>query len=321
MKAIQSIFTRFLLGIICISFMFIFSCSKDATQPSVSVGLGIMKATIGGTTYNLSISKIYSKGSGDSLSYWIVGTDSIHTVTIAFKDIQSIQVTNYPCGSLSDGKGGYVYAFYEVSNNSSSYNCDGISSSGNIKILSSSSSSLTGTFSLNTMNTDDTTQILKITGEFNGAVYPAEGIDLPILPNTMNSIIGTGDNAQKYNFITIAGVTTFGEKTTLNITGTLNDKNVYKTIIIQFVNFQPEIGIQYTTGIQDKDSSKYITLTYVEGSKSFVADSTNSGIVKIYKKTIDNVQGTFSFIGKNINNPQQKVAISQGEFSAKIKQY
>ena len=306
--------------------MFVVSCSKDVSKPSVNVGAGKMKAVIGGTTYDLTISKILTKGSGDSLSYLIIGTDSIHTVTIVFKDIPSIEATDYPCGFLSAGKGGYVYAIYEASNNDSSYNCDGIGSSGNIKIVSISSSAMTGSFSLDAMNTEDTTQIMKITGEFNGDVYPVDGIDLPIGIGKMTVEV---NGVAFYNsFMTESGVTTLGETTTLNITGTSSDG---QSIIFLFDNFLPEIGIEYSTGFQGKSITKKLTARYVKESKfSYVANSSNPeanfGKVKIFKKTGDimkygNIQGTFSFVAQSIDDPTLKVTVRNGMFSAKIKDY
>ena len=288
------------------------SCSKN-DSPSVSAESGKIKITINGKNKTFDISEIKIIGTGDTVSYAIIGSDSLHSLTIVLKDIVDIKAITYPCGPLSDMKGGSVFANYDTL-----YNCDGKQSTGYVKIISISKTDIKGSFNFNAISNDDSTQKIAIVGEFNGPFIPSTGQDLAITAGKMIAEV----NGIAYDFHAVAGSSSLGGRKVFNITGTLNDG---QSLIFQFVNFEPKVNKEYYTGRQYKDSAQiYLSATFVKDSKNiFVEDSTKGGKIKIYKYVKGkNIQGTFSFAAKSQVEAQSSIlTVRNGIFSATIKDY
>jgi hypothetical protein len=293
----------------------IVSCSKESS-PGISTEPGVMKISDDGIARTFEIYKVSKIGSGDTVSYIITGSDSLHVLTIVLKDIVGIKAINYPCGPVSDMKGGSVFANYDTL-----YNCDGKETAGNVKILSISTTDIKGSFTFLAKNVNDTTKTKLLTGEFNGPLVPIVGTDLPITIGKMMAEV----NNELLDFKAAAGLTTLGNKKIFNITGTLSNG---RSLMYQFYNFQPRANKEYFTGPQYKsiDSSHvFLSVTYVKDVNNvYVEDYAKTGKIKIYKYDIanNNIQGTFSFRAPNTDKTKgDTVYVQQGIFSAKIKQY
>jgi hypothetical protein len=316
---------KFNIATIPLFFIFYFfvlltvSCSKD-NSTTVGVTSGKMAVTIDGSSYNLTLAIISKEVHGDTTSIILEGASSDSSKIIGFyiKEIVGLKARMYYCGLVSDGTGGFIQSEYVSSANDTSYVCDGMGSKGSVTIVTYSDKVISGKFQFDAVSLDDSTKVKKISGEFNGAfVANPTAVDLPIPIGSMYATVDNND----VTFNVIAGKVDITNLSKIFITGTASNN---RSIVIEFDNFEPKINVDYRCGVIDASANSSVTATFVkDATNSYLSDGkdSTSGVVKLYKFTDNNIQGTFSFTGKNIANHSLKETLANGMFNSRIKPY
>lgn len=293
--------------------LLIFSCSKDNT-PQAGVEVGKIKSSVDTVNCSFIIRAVTKNESGDTVSIKIFGftKDSTNEIIINFSNVIGLKAQKYDCSYIEE-TGTYISVTYLAGGEQ--FICDGAFGKGSISVTSYNSDAIAGSFDLNAGNILDTTKVVKLIGEFN-AVFDINSIikDIDVPVGEMQARVNT--SLTFFNAIA-AKVSFNGEDTIINVTGTYGNES----IVLQFVNLHPISGQAYTMSLDSYMNNAYIKGSYSQDTlKPFIADGQNNttGIFTIVKIADSYIQGTFQFVGKQVDNLTHTVNITDGKYNAKI---
>jgi len=304
---------RTLFGLFFI-YLLVFSCKKD-NSPTVNVDPGKMNSTIDSSNSNFMIRTVSKTVQFDTVSIRLVGynSDSSKTIIINFYKVVELKPQKFECGAD-------LYSGTSISvtylTKGSTYSCDGIYGKGSINVLSYNSDAITGSFDLSAGKLYDTTQVVKLKGEFN-AVFDINSLipDIDVPQGKMQAQI---NSTMKYFDVIAAKVSFNGTDTTVNVTGTSGNES----IVLQFINLYPTTGQVFYLNMQSNTDYAYIKGSYVlDSASTFVTtglDSATYAKFTIVKISDTYIQGKFEFICGKLTSPFNKVSITEGKFNSKI---
>jgi hypothetical protein len=312
-----------LLSISLISVSVLLSCSKDNNGSKVGVEKGQISITGENKTHIYKIETIQSSIKGDTTSIIIraVSKDSASEyLIIGFYKMINFKTDKYILNRNivfdPDTTFNFAYLYFE----DSGIPIPDFIKNASIEVVDYYANDILQakfTFDIpNEKDTTDSTASIKYNGELNldYADYDPEKVEnLPISPNTMN--VNINDSFATFKAIS-AHITSFGQDK-YSINGTLGTK----TIVIELVDFDPKINVEYSIG-DSIDTVGYVTATYSTNNETtFWADGRKgtSGKIKISKITSSTLQGYFEFKAILGNDTTKKKELKKGMFYTKLK--
>jgi hypothetical protein len=309
--------------ILIIAFMAIgfASCKKDTGNSKVNVGSNKMSATIGNKNYDITITEINKIKKGDTVTIYFFGIskDSTIKINIGLLNQVGIFVKKYyfkgdPFDTISPVVYGGLDHVYPGTD--SSYVIAGDSTKNFVNILEyNENTDILGSYSFSAKNSDDTSEVISVKGEFNGSLVDPQ-TKIPDLPVPFGRMTCRINNATK-SFSAFAVSSTLSGLYTLNVTGTNNQEN----IILNFVNFKPSVGTTYPIDTIYLNTDTTVTASYIYNNKTYFADGSagTSRKIKIVKMTTKSIQGTFNFVGIDQSDKKSTATITSGMFNAPFK--